>query len=68
MFAPKSVRHRSFCWRRGAMYKDEIIADVWKNREAYAVRHHHSLSEIVSDLQKRQKTPFSRLVDRREKA
>lgn len=49
------------------MYKDEIIEEVWKNREAYATRHHHSLSEVVSDLQKRQKTPFSRIVDRREK-
>jgi len=49
------------------MYKDEIIAEVWKNREAYAKRHHHNLHEIVADLQKRQQTPFSRLVDRRKR-
>jgi len=48
-------------------YQDEIIAEVWKNREAYAARHHHNLHEIVADLQERQKTPFSRLVDRRQR-
>ncbi len=48
-------------------YEDEIIAKVWKNREAYASRHHHNLHEIVADLQKRQQTPFSTLVDRRHR-
>ena len=48
-------------------YQDEIIVDVWKNRESYAARHHHDLHEIVADLQKRQKTPFSTLVDRRHR-
>ena len=48
-------------------YQDEIIAEVWKNRETYAARHHHNLHEIVADLQKRQQTPFSRLVDRRHR-
>ncbi len=47
------------------MYEDEIIAEVWRNREAYAERHHHSLREIVADLQSRQEKPFSRLIDRR---
>ena len=49
------------------MYEDEIIAEVWRNRESYAKRHHHSLQEIVADLQTRQETPFSRLVDRRHR-
>ena len=48
-------------------YQDEIIAEVWRNRDAYAARHHHDLHEIVADLQKRQRTPFSRLVDRRHR-
>lgn len=48
-------------------YQDEIIAEVWKNREAYASRHNHNLREIVADLQKRQQTPFSRLVDLRHR-
>ena len=46
-------------------YQDEIIMEVWKNREAYAARHHHDLREILADLQKRQQQPFSHLVDRR---
>ena len=49
-------------------YQDEIIAEVWKNREAYAARHHHDLHEIVADLQKRQQNPFTRLVDRRRQS
>ncbi len=49
------------------MYEDEIISDVWKNREAYAQKHQHNLRAIVCDLQKRQKQPFSNIVDRRKK-
>ena len=48
------------------MYQDEIIAEVWKNRDAYAKRHHHNLHEIVIDMQKRQQNPLSRLVDRKQ--
>lgn len=47
------------------MHKDEIIAEIWKNRETYAKRHHHDLREIVADLQRRQERPHSRIVDRR---
>ncbi len=50
------------------MYKDEIISDVWKNREAYAKRHQHNLYAIVNDLQNRQKQSFSKIVDRRKSA
>jgi hypothetical protein len=46
-------------------YQDEIITEVWDNRERYAARHHHDLHEIVADLHKRQQKPLSRLVDRR---
>ncbi len=47
------------------MYQDEILTELWKFRDAYAMRHHHNLREIVADLQKRQETPVCRLVDRR---
>ena len=41
------------------IYQDEIIVDVWKNREAYAGRHNHNLHEIVADLKRQQeKTIF----------
>ena len=49
------------------IYHDEIIEEVWNNREAYAMQHHHNLHEIVADVQKRQKTPFSKLTDRRNR-
>lgn len=48
------------------MCKDEILAEVWCNRDAYAEKHHHNLDEIVKDLQKRQKKSPLKLVDRRK--
>jgi hypothetical protein len=47
------------------MYHDAIIEEVWKNRETLAKRCHHDLHEIVLDLQRRQRTPLTELVDRR---
>jgi hypothetical protein len=47
------------------MYQDEIINEVWKNRAAYAKRHHHNLHEIVLDLLKRQQNPLSCLVNKK---
>ena len=47
------------------MYKDEIIAEVWRNRDAYARAHNHNLNEIVADLRKREKEHPQRVVDRR---
>ena len=49
------------------MYHDEIIDEVWKNRDAYAAQHHHNLHEIVADLRHRQKIPFSTIIDRRNR-
>jgi len=47
------------------MYKDEIIAEVWRNRDAYARKHHNNLDEIVADLRKREKSHPDRIVNRR---
>ncbi len=47
------------------MYSDEIIAEVWRNRDTYVEEHHHSLAEIVTDLQRRQQKNKEKLVDRR---
>jgi hypothetical protein len=49
------------------MYSDEIIAEVWRNRDAYAEKHHHSLAEMVADLRTRQQRPDCKLVDRRDR-
>ena len=48
-------------------YSDEIIAEVWKNRDAYAAKHHNNLNEMVADLRARQKRSNCKLVDRRGK-
>ena len=50
------------------MYQDEIIAEVWRNRDAYATEHHHSLAEMVADLRARQNRADRKLIDRRDKA
>jgi hypothetical protein len=47
------------------MCKDEIIAEVWRNRDAYAEARHHRLDEIVADLRKREREHPQRVVDRR---
>jgi len=49
-------------------YQDEIIIEVWQNREKYASRFHHNLREIMADLQKRQRMPLTNLVDRRRRS
>jgi hypothetical protein len=49
------------------MCKDEIIAEVWRNRDAYAEKHHHNLDEILKDLQKRQVKSRLKFVDRRKR-
>ncbi|VFN00384.1 MAG: hypothetical protein BECKG1743D_GA0114223_107041 [Candidatus Kentron sp. G] len=37
------------------MYEDEVILEVWRNRDNYVAQHHYSLDEIVADLQARRK-------------
>lgn len=48
------------------MYKDEIIADVWRNRQEYGAEHDHDLKKIVADLKRRQRKRQPELVDRRD--
>ncbi len=50
-----------------AIAENEILGEVWRNRDAYVEKHHHNLDEIVRDLQKRQKTSPLKLVDRRKR-
>jgi len=47
------------------MYKDEIIAEVWRSRDAYTEAHRHDLDAIVADLRKREQQHPQRVVDRR---
>lgn len=48
------------------MYTDEIIADVWRHREAYMATHNHDLAAAVKDLMARQKASNRKFVDRRD--
>ena len=49
------------------MQRDEIIAEVWRNREAYSRTHHNSLDEMVADLRRRQLAHPERVVDLRKR-
>jgi hypothetical protein len=44
---------------------DEIIAEVWRNRDAYAKKHRNNLDDIVEDLRKFQEDHPHRVIDRR---
>jgi hypothetical protein len=44
------------------MYKDEIIAEVWRNREAFARQHQHNLNEMVAALRRQEQQHPERLV------
>lgn len=48
------------------MYRDEIIEEVWRNRDAYVEKHNYNLSEIVADLNRRQQKSLNKVVDRRK--
>ena len=48
------------------MYKDEIIEEVWRNRDAYVETHHNDLSKIIADLIRRQNKSRGCLTDRRK--
>lgn len=45
------------------MYKDDIIAEVWNNRDAYARKHNNNLDEIIADLRKREQAHPDRVID-----
>jgi len=49
------------------MYRDEIIEEVWLNRDAYAGKHNNNLREMVKDLMKRQQESKTSVVDRRDR-
>lgn len=48
------------------MYKDEIIEEVWKNRDEYVKSHNHSLDEILNDLKRRQNLSNHKFIDKRK--
>ena len=53
-------------WRKVVMIKNDIIEEVWRNRDEFAKQHNYNLNEMVTELQKMKQNPFSHLVDRRK--
>ena len=47
------------------MYRDDIIAEVWENRDAYAAEHHNNLGELVKDHMQRRDQRHGTIIDRR---
>jgi hypothetical protein len=42
--------------------KDEVIEEVWRNRDLLSARYGHDLDAIVAAMQKRQRHPLTALV------
>ena len=49
------------------MVEDEILREVWRNRDAFAKRHHYNLDSMVEELRQIEGQSSHRLVDRSEK-
>ena len=45
--------------------KNEILQDVWRNRDEFAKEHNYDIDAMVATLQEMEKHPLTRTVDRR---
>ena len=45
--------------------KNEILQEVWRNRDEFAKEHNYDLDAMVAALQEMEKHPFTCTVDRR---
>jgi len=46
------------------MVEDEILREVWRNRDAFAKRHHYDLDAMVEELRRMERRSPNKLVDR----
>jgi hypothetical protein len=46
--------------------KNEILQEVWRNRDEFAKEHNYDLDAMVAALQEMEKHPLTRTVDRRK--
>ena len=46
--------------------QNEILSEVWRNRDEFAKRHNYDLNTMVSTLQEMESHPWSAIVDRRK--
>ena len=49
------------------MRKNEILEEVWRNRDEFAKEHNYDLDAMVAALQEMEKHPLSKVVDRRRR-
>ena len=47
------------------MRKNEILEEVWRNRDEFAKEHHYDISAMVASLQEMEKRSTGKIVDRR---
>jgi hypothetical protein len=45
--------------------KDEIIAEVWRNRDRLAAKYGHNLDAIVAAIQARERHPLTLITKKR---
>lgn len=46
------------------MEEDEILKEVWRNRDAFAKRHNYDLDSMVRELRRMERKSPNKLVDR----
>jgi hypothetical protein len=46
------------------MVEDEILREVWRNRDAFAKRHRYNLDAMVEELRQMERQSPNKLVDR----
>ena len=50
------------------MVENEILKEVWRNRDAFAKRHRYNLDAMVEELRQLERQSPNKLVDRSGKA
>jgi hypothetical protein len=45
--------------------KNEILDEVWHNRDEFARKYNYGIDAMVTALQEMEKKPLSRIIDRR---
>lgn len=48
------------------MRKNEILEEVWRNRDDFAREHNYDLGAMVAALQEMEKHSLNKIVDRRQ--
>jgi hypothetical protein len=43
---------------------DEILEEVWRNRDEFARRHNYDLDSMVAELRKMERQPWSRVISK----